>query len=104
KWNTCNVYESKWLHSIKDLWKFEPVSKLSLLNLELPIFSMKNLLLFFLASFLLLTSCAPRSQYQTREGKAKNKYYNDIQYKKQGKWGKLKLILKIRFKTKQKVF
>lgn len=47
---------------------------------------MLNKLIGALLIFCFLVSCAPKSQFQTREGKAKNKHYNDIQYKK-NKWG-----------------
>lgn len=54
----------------------------------LKIIHMKKSFILLVLMALLFTTCAPRSQFQTREGKAKNKHYNDIQYKKKGKWGK----------------
>lgn len=41
---------------------------------------MKQILLLFVAIFLLFTACAPRPQYKTAKGKKKLKHYNSIQY------------------------
>ena len=62
-----------------------PASFLNLLPKEYtPIYQYtmktKIISILLLASF--AVSCAPKSQFQTREGKAKNKHYNSIQYDK----------------------
>jgi hypothetical protein len=37
----------------------------------------------FIVAFILLASCStPKAYYETKEGKRKQKYYNDIQYGK----------------------
>jgi hypothetical protein len=34
----------------------------------------------FMLVLLLFTACGPKSYYQTKEGKKKQRYYNDIQF------------------------
>jgi hypothetical protein len=42
---------------------------------------MKTRVYFLLVAILfVITSCGPKPYYQTREGKKKQKYYNDIQF------------------------
>ena len=42
---------------------------------------MKNkLIILGLGALILLGSCAPKPYYETRVGKKKQKYYNDIQF------------------------
>lgn len=39
-----------------------------------------KILLIGLALIMILASCGPKPYYETRKGKKKQKYYNDIQY------------------------
>lgn len=41
---------------------------------------MKKYLIFLFITGLLFTSCGPKPQYKTREGRRKQKYYNKQQY------------------------
>ncbi|MBN8651714.1 MAG: hypothetical protein J0L67_09815 [Cytophagales bacterium] len=42
---------------------------------------MKQKLALFTVAILMLSACAtPKAYYETKEGKRKQKYYNDIQY------------------------
>lgn len=45
--------------------------------------SMKKLVGFFLLVAVVISSCAPKPHYMTREGKRKMKYYNDVFYGRQ---------------------
>jgi hypothetical protein len=43
--------------------------------------AMKQKLALFTVAILILSACAtPKAYYETKEGKRKQKYYNDIQY------------------------
>jgi hypothetical protein len=43
--------------------------------------AMKQKLALFTVAILMLSACAtPKAYYETKEGKRKQKYYNDIQY------------------------
>jgi len=41
---------------------------------------MRRFWIIFIALGLIFTSCGPKPQYKTREGKRKQKYYNKQQY------------------------
>ena len=41
---------------------------------------MKKIVGFLILSAILVTACGPKAYYKTKEGKKKQKYYNDIQY------------------------
>lgn len=42
---------------------------------------MKQKLALFISALMILSACAaPKPYYETKEGKRKQKYYNDIQY------------------------
>ena len=56
-----------------------------LLNIEVTMHrktlgSMKKIVGFLILSAILVTACGPKAYYKTKEGKKKQKYYNDIQY------------------------
>ncbi len=41
---------------------------------------MKKCCVMFMLVLVLMSSCGPKSYYQTKEGKRKLRYYNDIQF------------------------
>ena len=41
---------------------------------------MKKIVGFLILSAILVTACGPKAYYKTKEGKKKQKYYNDIQF------------------------
>ncbi|MDN4167024.1 hypothetical protein QWY31_16050 [Cytophagales bacterium LB-30] len=41
---------------------------------------MRSILALLLVVLIIFSSCGPRPQYKTREGKKKMKHYNSIQY------------------------
>ena len=50
---------------------------------------MKKVVSLFIALIVVLGSCGPKPGYKTRDGKAKQKHYNDLQYNKSD-WEKSK--------------
>jgi len=43
---------------------------------------MKQIIGVFVMALILFSACGPKPYYQTKEGKKKQRYYNDIQYGK----------------------
>ncbi len=43
---------------------------------------MKKVLSLFIVLLVVLGSCGPKPAYKTKEGKRKQKHYNDLQYNK----------------------